>query len=161
MNQSRIVGRAVKTVITRIYPKGTRITRSIFKPLAAWLYGAQMVAFNMQVGTDFALPIMFLRWSVMLIERYNGYLYVLNVWSVRRRLLDEGTCATKVQYYYTSTMTDKSYAQPLQKANRRDGQEPTQATRTTIRNADPAPNPLSQRDNEDLRGLILLVYLPI
>ncbi|GKA62546.1 exosome complex exonuclease RRP44 homolog A [Tanacetum coccineum] len=47
----------------RIYPKGTRITCSIFKPLTAWLHGAQMVAFNMQ--------------------------------SVRRRLLDEGTCAAK------------------------------------------------------------------
>ncbi|GJV20155.1 exosome complex exonuclease RRP44 homolog A [Tanacetum coccineum] len=53
---------------TRIYPKGTvRCNDSIFKPLTAWLHGAQMVAFNMQ--------------------------------SVRRRLLDEGTCATKVQVH--------------------------------------------------------------
>ncbi|GJU57940.1 hypothetical protein Tco_1235706 [Tanacetum coccineum] len=63
--------------VPRIYPKGTQITCSIFKPRTAWLHGAQMVAFNMQVGTDFALPTMFLRWSAMLNELYNGYLYVL------------------------------------------------------------------------------------
>ncbi|XAR71930.1 Phosphoinositide phospholipase C [Bertholletia excelsa] len=34
--------------ILRIYPKGTRITSSNFKPLMAWMHGAQMVAFNMQ-----------------------------------------------------------------------------------------------------------------
>lgn len=32
----------------RIYPKGTRIRSSNYKPLIAWLHGAQMVAFNMQ-----------------------------------------------------------------------------------------------------------------
>ncbi|KAI3682128.1 hypothetical protein L2E82_50160 [Cichorium intybus] len=34
--------------ILRIYPKGTRITSSNYKPLIGWLHGAQMVAFNMQ-----------------------------------------------------------------------------------------------------------------
>ncbi|XAR65939.1 Phosphoinositide phospholipase C [Bertholletia excelsa] len=32
----------------RVYPKGTRVTSSNFKPLTAWMLGAQMVAFNMQ-----------------------------------------------------------------------------------------------------------------
>lgn len=32
----------------RIYPKGTRITSSNYKPLIGWIHGAQMVAFNMQ-----------------------------------------------------------------------------------------------------------------
>ena len=35
--------------ILRIYPKGTRITSSNYNPLLAWMHGAQMVAFNMQV----------------------------------------------------------------------------------------------------------------
>lgn len=35
--------------ILRVYPKGTRVNSSNFKPLAAWMHGAQMVAFNMQV----------------------------------------------------------------------------------------------------------------
>lgn len=34
--------------ILRIYPKGTRFNSSNYKPLLAWTYGAQMVAFNMQ-----------------------------------------------------------------------------------------------------------------
>ncbi|GFY84488.1 phosphoinositide-specific phospholipase C family protein [Actinidia rufa] len=34
--------------ILRVYPKGTRVTSSNFKPLTAWMHGAQMVAFNMQ-----------------------------------------------------------------------------------------------------------------
>ncbi|KAJ4978692.1 hypothetical protein NE237_009472 [Protea cynaroides] len=34
--------------ILRIYPKGTRVTSSNFKPLTGWMHGAQMVAFNMQ-----------------------------------------------------------------------------------------------------------------
>ena len=33
----------------RIYPKGTRVNSSNYKPQTAWLHGAQMVAFNMQV----------------------------------------------------------------------------------------------------------------
>lgn len=33
----------------RIYPKGTRVNSSNYKPQNAWLHGAQMVAFNMQV----------------------------------------------------------------------------------------------------------------
>ncbi|KAL4350211.1 hypothetical protein AHAS_Ahas10G0119300 [Arachis hypogaea] len=34
--------------ILRVYPKGTRITSSNYKPHIAWTHGAQMVAFNMQ-----------------------------------------------------------------------------------------------------------------
>ncbi|KAH7855255.1 hypothetical protein Vadar_022922 [Vaccinium darrowii] len=34
--------------LLRIYPKGIRVTSSNFKPLIAWMHGAQMVAFNMQ-----------------------------------------------------------------------------------------------------------------
>ncbi|XP_038980895.1 phosphoinositide phospholipase C 4-like [Phoenix dactylifera] len=34
--------------LIRIYPKGTRITSSNYKPLLGWRHGAQMVAFNMQ-----------------------------------------------------------------------------------------------------------------
>ncbi|XP_022150958.1 phosphoinositide phospholipase C 6-like isoform X2 [Momordica charantia] len=34
--------------ILRIYPKGTRVNSSNYKPQNAWLHGAQMVAFNMQ-----------------------------------------------------------------------------------------------------------------
>lgn len=32
----------------RIYPKGTRVTSSNYKPITAWMHGGQMVAFNMQ-----------------------------------------------------------------------------------------------------------------
>ncbi|KAI4306828.1 hypothetical protein L6164_030073 [Bauhinia variegata] len=34
--------------ILRIYPKGTRVQSTNFKPHKGWMYGAQMVAFNMQ-----------------------------------------------------------------------------------------------------------------
>ncbi|KAK7311240.1 hypothetical protein RJT34_09251 [Clitoria ternatea] len=34
--------------ILRVYPKGTRLTSSNYKPHIGWMYGAQMVAFNMQ-----------------------------------------------------------------------------------------------------------------
>ncbi|MFS7958188.1 putative phosphoinositide phospholipase C [Helianthus anomalus] len=34
--------------ILRVYPKGTRVTSTNFKPLRAWMHGVQMVAFNMQ-----------------------------------------------------------------------------------------------------------------
>ncbi|XP_074592632.1 phosphoinositide phospholipase C 2-like [Curcuma longa] len=34
--------------LLRIYPKGTRVTSSNYKPLLAWMHGAQMVALNMQ-----------------------------------------------------------------------------------------------------------------
>ncbi|WVZ06498.1 hypothetical protein V8G54_019844 [Vigna mungo] len=34
--------------ILRVYPKGTRLTSSNYKPHIGWTYGAQMVAFNMQ-----------------------------------------------------------------------------------------------------------------
>ncbi|XVF46747.1 hypothetical protein PTKIN_Ptkin03bG0053100 [Pterospermum kingtungense] len=32
----------------RIYPKGTRVNSSNYKPMIGWMHGAQMVAFNMQ-----------------------------------------------------------------------------------------------------------------
>ncbi|KAH9767096.1 phosphoinositide phospholipase C 6 [Citrus sinensis] len=35
--------------ILRIYPKGTRVNSSNYKPLIGWMHGAQMIAFNMQV----------------------------------------------------------------------------------------------------------------
>ncbi|KAL0317074.1 UNVERIFIED_CONTAM: Phosphoinositide phospholipase C 6 [Sesamum angustifolium] len=34
--------------ILRVYPKGTRVTSSNFRPTVGWMHGAQMVAFNMQ-----------------------------------------------------------------------------------------------------------------
>ncbi|KAL2227419.1 phosphoinositide phospholipase C 6 [Sesamum indicum] len=34
--------------ILRVYPKGTRVTSSNFRPIIGWMHGAQMVAFNMQ-----------------------------------------------------------------------------------------------------------------
>ncbi|KAJ1426366.1 PLC-like phosphodiesterase, TIM beta/alpha-barrel domain superfamily [Sesbania bispinosa] len=34
--------------ILRVYPKGTRVTSSNYRPHIGWMYGAQMVAFNMQ-----------------------------------------------------------------------------------------------------------------
>ncbi|XP_019226762.1 PREDICTED: phosphoinositide phospholipase C 6-like isoform X2 [Nicotiana attenuata] len=34
--------------ILRVFPKGTRVTSSNFKPMTGWMHGAQMVAFNMQ-----------------------------------------------------------------------------------------------------------------
>ncbi|XP_050387900.1 phosphoinositide phospholipase C 6-like isoform X2 [Argentina anserina] len=43
--------------ILRIYPKGTRVTSSNYKPHVGWMHGAQMVAFNMQ-GRDKLLELM-------------------------------------------------------------------------------------------------------
>ncbi|CAK7325860.1 unnamed protein product [Dovyalis caffra] len=40
--------RFTQSNILRIYPKGTRITSSNYKPLVGWMHGAQMIAFNMQ-----------------------------------------------------------------------------------------------------------------
>ncbi|GMJ14468.1 hypothetical protein like AT2G40116 [Hibiscus trionum] len=34
--------------ILRVYPKGTRVTSSNYKPTIGWMHGAQMVAFNIQ-----------------------------------------------------------------------------------------------------------------
>ncbi|XP_073118613.1 phosphoinositide phospholipase C 6-like isoform X2 [Henckelia pumila] len=34
--------------ILRVFPKGTRVTSSNFRPTVGWMHGAQMVAFNMQ-----------------------------------------------------------------------------------------------------------------
>ncbi|RWV93109.1 hypothetical protein BHE74_00002544 [Ensete ventricosum] len=36
--------------LLRIYPKGTRFNSSNYNPFIGWIHGAQMVAFNMQVG---------------------------------------------------------------------------------------------------------------
>ncbi|XP_076939128.1 phosphoinositide phospholipase C 6-like isoform X5 [Bidens hawaiensis] len=40
--------RFTQKYILRVFPKGTRVTSTNFKPLMAWMHGAQMVAFNMQ-----------------------------------------------------------------------------------------------------------------
>ncbi|KAG6765444.1 hypothetical protein POTOM_029486 [Populus tomentosa] len=42
------VVRFTQNNILRIYPKGTRITSSNYKPIVGWMHGAQMIAFNMQ-----------------------------------------------------------------------------------------------------------------
>ncbi|CAM8961192.1 unnamed protein product [Rhodiola kirilowii] len=34
--------------VLRIYPKGTRVNSSNYRPIVGWMHGAQMVAFNMQ-----------------------------------------------------------------------------------------------------------------
>lgn len=36
-----------------MYPKGTRVNSSNYDPMDAWTHGAQMVAFNMQVGFNY------------------------------------------------------------------------------------------------------------
>ncbi|XP_038980217.1 phosphoinositide phospholipase C 2-like isoform X2 [Phoenix dactylifera] len=51
--------------LLRIYPKGTRVTSSNYSPLLGWMYGAQMVALNMQ-GYGRAL------WLVHGMFRANG-----------------------------------------------------------------------------------------
>ncbi|XP_027337550.1 phosphoinositide phospholipase C 6-like [Abrus precatorius] len=43
--------------ILRVYPKGERVQSSNFRPHLGWIYGAQMVAFNMQ-GHDKSLRLM-------------------------------------------------------------------------------------------------------
>ncbi|GAB4827593.1 Phosphoinositide phospholipase C 6, variant 2 [Ancistrocladus abbreviatus] len=47
-NYATDVVRFTQKNILRIYPKGTRIGSSNYKPMMAWTHGAQMVAFNMQ-----------------------------------------------------------------------------------------------------------------
>ncbi|BAT81118.1 hypothetical protein VIGAN_03077600 [Vigna angularis var. angularis] len=44
---SEIVRFTQKNII-RVYPKGTRVNSSNYRPHIGWIYGAQMVAFNMQ-----------------------------------------------------------------------------------------------------------------
>ncbi|KAL9254110.1 Phosphoinositide phospholipase C 6-like protein [Drosera capensis] len=44
----RDVVRFTQKNILRVYPKGSRIGSSNYKPMVAWSHGAQMVAFNMQ-----------------------------------------------------------------------------------------------------------------
>ncbi|CAI9273748.1 unnamed protein product [Lactuca saligna] len=51
--------------ILRVYPKGTRVTSTNFRPLEAWMHGAQKVAFNMQ-GYDKSL------WMMHGMFRSNG-----------------------------------------------------------------------------------------
>ncbi|XP_022864477.1 phosphoinositide phospholipase C 2-like [Olea europaea var. sylvestris] len=51
--------------LMRVYPKASRIDSSNFNPLIGWIYGAQMVAFNMQ-GHDKSL------WLMQGMFRANG-----------------------------------------------------------------------------------------
>ncbi|KAK4784972.1 hypothetical protein SAY86_001661 [Trapa natans] len=51
--------------ILRIYPKGTRVTSSNYKPNIGWMHGAQMVAFNMQ---GYGKPL----WMMQGMFRANG-----------------------------------------------------------------------------------------
>lgn len=44
-----VLSRFTQKNILRVFPKGTRVTSTNFRPLEAWMHGAQMVAFNMQV----------------------------------------------------------------------------------------------------------------
>lgn len=43
------VSRFTQKNLLRVYPKATRFNSSNYKPLTGWLYGAQLLAFNMQV----------------------------------------------------------------------------------------------------------------
>jgi phosphatidylinositol phospholipase C delta len=45
---SILIDRFTQKNFLRIYPKGTRVTSSNYKPFVSWMHGAQMVAFNMQ-----------------------------------------------------------------------------------------------------------------
>ncbi|OAY57730.1 phosphoinositide phospholipase C 4 [Manihot esculenta] len=47
-NHGMDVIRFTQKNVLRVYPKGTRFNSSNYKPLIAWMHGAQMVAFNMQ-----------------------------------------------------------------------------------------------------------------
>ncbi|KAG6665897.1 hypothetical protein I3843_02G168900 [Carya illinoinensis] len=47
-NHGTDVVRFTQKNILRVYPKGTRVTSSNYKPHIGWMHGAQMVAFNMQ-----------------------------------------------------------------------------------------------------------------
>jgi len=47
-----ILSRFTQKNILRVYPKGERVKSSNFRPHLGWMYGAQMVAFNMQVGNS-------------------------------------------------------------------------------------------------------------
>ncbi|CAG7908254.1 unnamed protein product [Brassica rapa] len=47
-SNSQDVVRFTQKNLLRIYPKGTRINSSNYKPLIGWTHGAQMIAFNMQ-----------------------------------------------------------------------------------------------------------------
>ncbi|WMV19884.1 hypothetical protein MTR67_013269 [Solanum verrucosum] len=56
-NHGKDLVRFTQRNILRVFPKGTRVTSSNFKPMIGWMHGAQMVAFNMQ-GYGKALWIM-------------------------------------------------------------------------------------------------------
>nr|AIU41540.1 phosphatidylinositol phospholipase C 7 [Solanum lycopersicum] len=47
-NNGKDLVRFTQRNILRVFPKGTRVTSSNFKPMIGWMHGAQMVAFNMQ-----------------------------------------------------------------------------------------------------------------
>ncbi|CAN4085167.1 unnamed protein product [Withania somnifera] len=47
-NHGKDLIRFTQRNILRVFPKGTRVTSSNFKPMTGWMNGAQMVAFNMQ-----------------------------------------------------------------------------------------------------------------
>uniref|UniRef100_M1AVA0 Phosphoinositide phospholipase C n=1 Tax=Solanum tuberosum TaxID=4113 RepID=M1AVA0_SOLTU len=47
-NHGKDLVRFTQRNILRVFPKGTRVTSSNFKPMIGWMHGAQMVAFNMQ-----------------------------------------------------------------------------------------------------------------
>ncbi|KAK4343593.1 hypothetical protein RND71_036687 [Anisodus tanguticus] len=47
-NHGKDLVRFTQRNILRVFPKGTRVTSSNFKPMTGWMHGAQMVAFNMQ-----------------------------------------------------------------------------------------------------------------
>ena len=48
-----MLSRFTQRNLLRVYPKGTRVTSSNYKPHIGWMHGAQMVAFNMQVRFKF------------------------------------------------------------------------------------------------------------
>ncbi|KAM3320400.1 phosphoinositide phospholipase C 6 [Capsicum chacoense] len=47
-NHGKDLVRFTQRNILRVFPKGTRVTSSNFKPMTGWMHGAQMIAFNMQ-----------------------------------------------------------------------------------------------------------------
>ncbi|PIA59419.1 hypothetical protein AQUCO_00400357v1 [Aquilegia coerulea] len=48
INHGTDIVRFTQRNLLRVYPKGTRFDSSNYNPLIGWMYGAQMVAFNMQ-----------------------------------------------------------------------------------------------------------------
>lgn len=50
MTHDVMLSRFTQRNILRVFPKGERVKSTNFRPYIGWLYGVQMVAFNMQVG---------------------------------------------------------------------------------------------------------------